>query len=235
MLRALFAQHPDMSVLMKEGQHYCRVLPNDRTARTRRRLFALHQDVYRWTKNDLKRINHGKIRRAFYKRWDTSKPFLVEKSPQHMLRMEFMAEAFKPAVFIGIIRNGYAVAEGLKRRRNHAVNLGAKQWRLANEIMLADSSKVPFHLVSYEDVCLDPQRVFDGICQFLGAKSTTLDLESPMRRQNLYGRKVHFSMVDAPDFNHESVIRLSANEIDIIRQEAGPLLARFGYKPQGIK
>jgi hypothetical protein len=48
--------------------------------------------------------------------WDTSKPILLEKSPPNMVRTDQLHEQFSPAYFLLLVRNPYALCEGIIRR-----------------------------------------------------------------------------------------------------------------------
>lgn len=228
-LRFFVNKHPELSVLMKEGQHYCKYLPHDARLGLKRRLFALYPDVYRWTKDDLEKYKSHKIRKSFYKHWDLSKKFLVEKSPHHMMRMEFMNETFPNVKFIGIVRNGYAVAEGIRRRREHKIKACAKQWNVCNKIMMEDSDKVDFMLVKYEDLCKKPQKVMNRVFEFIGVKSIKIDINWTIPRANMFGMNKYFTLKNSPDFNQESFNHLLDEDIEKIRQYAGEMLDYFGY------
>jgi len=228
-LRFFVHKHPELSVLMKEGQHYCKHLPHDAKLGLKRRLFALYPDVYRWTKDDLEEHKSRKVKKSFYKHWDLSKKFLVEKSPHHMMRMEFMNETFPHAKFIGIVRNGYVVAEGINRRREHKLKLCAKQWNACNKIMMEDSSKVDFLLVTYEDLCKKPQKVMDKVFKFIGVKPIEINLDWTIPRANMFGLDKYFTLKNSPDFNHESFDRLLDKDLEKIEKYAGEMLEYFGY------
>ena len=121
-LRFLVSKHSELSVLMEEGQHYSRQLPHDHQyTHVKNRLFSLYPEVYRWSKEDAKKKNIKRIKKDFYDNWDLSKKYLVEKSGHHMIRMEFTQEVFRPCKFIGIVRSGFAVAEGLFRKKKHSL------------------------------------------------------------------------------------------------------------------
>jgi hypothetical protein len=230
LLRALLVPHPDMSVLMKEGHHYSpKVLPHDR--RKWRRLFALRPKKFRWTEEDLERINHGKLKRQFYRRWDLSKRVLVEKSPHHMMRMRFIAAAFEPAKFVILVRDGYAVAEGIHRRRKHPIKTCAMQWYEANRNALNDAAQVDHCWLPYEKLADDPQKAIDRVCEFIGVPTVKVNLKTPIRRQNMFNRP--FSLKDHPNFNAESMKRLSAEDRKVIRKQAKKILDYFGYTQKG--
>ena len=228
-LRFFISKHPELSVLMQEGQHYCDILPHDAKLNLERRLFALHPEVYRWTKYDLQKYNSNKIKKDFYKNWDLSKKYLVEKSPHHMMRLEFMAETFSPAKFIGIVRNGYAVVEGIHRRREHKIKTCSRQWNVSNKIMIEDSKYVDFLLVRYEDLCSRPQKVLNKVFNFIGVRNIKIDKNWEIPRANIYGDNKYFKIKKSPDFNKISIDNLSKLDKKVINKYAREMLEYFNY------
>lgn len=228
-LRFLMTPHPKISMLQKEGQHYCKILPSDHKFKLKRRLFALYPEVYRWEKKHLDKINVSVIKNKFRKKWDLSKPILGEKSPHHMVRLEFWSEVFSPAKFICIVRNGFVVAEGIRRRRDHDIAECASHWNKAHEVMLEDSPKVDLHIVKYEDLVSRPQEEMDKIFDFLEVESINIKKNKSIPRQNIMGKSKFYSLNNAPSFNEESMKRLSEDDKDAILKAARPMLEHFGY------
>jgi len=229
LLRGLLSQHPDITALPKEGHHYTRLLPRDRGRKTER-LFALYPEKFRRAAAyDKVNPKNGKgVRAAYYKHWDLTKCVLLEKSPHNALRMPWMAKVFDPALFICLVRDGYAVAEGLRRRKNHDLARCAKQWSEANRIMLEDSEGLDCMYLSYEQLMADPQTTLDSIIERIGlTKTHALDLSAKIKRQNRYRKS--FSLAKHPDFNAEARKALSDKDCAIIRKHAGEMLDHFGY------
>lgn len=228
-LRFLVSKHPELSTLMEEGQYYCKALPHDHQFKhVKNRLFSLYPEIYRWNKKVAKKKGEA-IRRDFYKNWNLSKKYLVEKSGHHMIRMGFTQAVFKPCKFIGIVRNGFVVCEGLKRKKKHKIKLCAKHWNRANKIMIEESKRVDFLLVKYEDLCSKPQEVMDTIFSYIGVDSIKIDLDWVIPRQNMFGLKKHFKLGSSPDFNKLSLDNLSDVEKDAISKVAQEMLVFFGY------
>jgi len=229
LLRFFMSKNKELSVLMQEGQHYCKYLPHDAKLGLKRRLFALYPSVYRWSKDDLVKHHAEKIKRDFYKNWDLSKKFLVEKSPHHMLRLEFMDLAFPPSKFIGIVRNGYAVAEGIHRRRGHKIKICAKQWNECNKIMMGDSEKIDFLLITYEDLCSDVQSTMDKVFDFIGVDPIKIKKKWEIPRLNICGDNKYFTVKKSPDFNKMSMKKLSDKDKKNIEYHASEMLRFFNY------
>lgn len=231
MLRFLISQHNKLSVLDKEGQHYCKLMPNDHKFKNvKNRLFSLYPKIYRRNKEDFsKRGDEWDMKKFFYNKWDLSKEFLVEKSGHHMIRLEYTNSIFQNSKFIGITRNGFAVCEGLKRKKGHPIGLCAKHWNRANKIMAEEGENVDIIFITYEDLCDDPQKVMNKIFSHIGVDNIKIDKDMVIPRSNLFGTKKHFKLVDSPDFNKLSIENLNEKEKKIIIEEAHDMLVYFNY------
>ncbi len=153
---------------------------------------------------------------------------ILEKTTANAVRMRWLQQAFPRAAFIGIVRNGYAVVEGIKRKGNKAVGRGARHWRRVNEIMLDDAKRVnKFLLVRYEDFVASPQETLPRVASFLDLTRT--ELEEAFAR--IDRNPTESSRTSIRDMNALSLRRLDPEEVRTITQEAGNLLAELGYAP----
>jgi hypothetical protein len=142
------------------------------------------------------------------------KPMILEKTTANAVRMPWLQRAFPEAAFVGIVRNGFAVVEGIKRKGGKSVARGARHWKCVNEIMLNDAQHVKkFLLVSYEDFVAGPQETLSRIAAFLDIRLVD----------------VNASLKSIEDMNPQSIGRLDTAEIRIIAQQAGDCLVRMGY------
>lgn len=156
------------------------------------------------------------------------KPVIVEKTPANVLRMDFLNKHFPEAYFIGLVRNGYAVTEGIKRKSGHSVERAARHWGQVGEILKENGQKVDNYLeVRYEDLADNLTACATKLADFLG-----LDADAISDVQN-----VRFSLdtvagnqrQSIKNFNQESIGRLSKEEIDSIFKHAGPMLEYYEY------
>jgi hypothetical protein len=226
LLRHLMASSDQLSVMMKEGHHYSKILPRDRGPATRR-MFALYPKKFHWGPGKLAPDQQQLLKEHFYRHWDRNKPFLVEKSPHHMLRTRFMAQVFDPAKFVVITRSPFAVCEGLRRRRGHDIGRCAEQWKEAHRILWDDMKHVDTLTVSYEEMTQDPDSTLGKIGLFLGVTFPPVDQSTPIRRQNMFGNQ--YALASAPDFNEESLKRLSKLDRRTIWNVVGDEASKWGY------
>ena len=165
-----------------------------------------------------------------------SGPVFLEKSIANATRLEFLNTYFKPAYFIHITRNGYAVAEGIRRKTHPArwqneqfgdrypIACCAEQWKATEELINAQSAGLErYHALSYEDLSQSPEQEIKRIIDFLG-----LATESGLIDREVL---VHGERRPISNLNRQSLDSLSSDEIDEINQVAGELLARYHYTP----
>ncbi len=139
---------------------------------------------------------------------------IVEKTTANVVRTRWLQKVFERSYFIGVVRNGYAVSEGIRRKGGKSVVRGARHWNLVNRIMLRDAAALEhFLLVRYEQLVADPLGIVQQIRAFLGLPAI----------DSLNG-------VDGiADHNAASIARLSEQEIADIRAEAAEMLDYLGY------
>ncbi|HIH11320.1 TPA: adenylyl-sulfate kinase [Candidatus Woesearchaeota archaeon] len=168
-----------------------------------------------------------------YAQYLTEGKRLCDKSPAHTLRARFLQRCFPDARFIAIVRNGYAVAEGIVRKRKFdpdrpqfnglptEIGDAAWQWRRANEVIVSyqDYSLLKnYKIIRYEDLVQEPRLTLSALFEFCGLDSVTLT--TPEFEQNLNSRQIS---------------RLKPHQIGTISEIAEPMLARFGYTIQNIQ
>jgi len=233
LLANILRQHPLIGGLPTEGVYLSDVLP--------------YPEKYGWPRNwaqcvdrvrlDPERDAHlaDRIRRQWSIWAPTGRPNIVEKSIANAARMPFLAAHFRPARFIYIVRNGYAVSAGIHRKANvsrwggpyqgqrYPMELCARQWRVSDETVAADSLKIPHVLqIYYEDLVARPGEVLQGITEFLGIPSLAPEIVT---------RSWHVHGVVEPirDMNEDVLGGLTDPEIEAIEKEAGARLAAHGY------
>jgi hypothetical protein len=163
-------------------------------------------------------------------------PVFLEKSIANATRLEFLDKYFTPAYFIHITRNGYAVAEGIRRKTNPArwqnqefgerypIACCAEQWKATEDLIHLQSAGLEhYHALSYEDLSQSPEREIRKIIEFLG-----LSPEAGLIDKEVL---VHGERRPISNLNRPSLDSLSAAEIAEIERAAGELLARYNYTP----
>lgn len=147
---------------------------------------------------------------------------MVEKSIPNAARILWLDRHFPGARFIAIVRNGYAVAEGIRRKTGLPLETAARQWQQSNAIMLEQLNGLKNHLlVRYEDLTAEPQEQLQEILAFL-------QLELP---ENLADKSwtIHGVRSTIHNMNPGSLAALNSREIALIKAQAAPMLRRFQY------
>jgi len=160
---------------------------------------------------------------------------LLEKSVANVTRMRFFQTYFKPAYFIYIVRNGYAVSEGIRRRArlkrgnnqeyrdSYPIELCANQWRATDELVEHDLGDIQnFLQIYYENLVSDPSAVLKQITSFIGIRPMP---PSVFEQSWTIGTVIS----TIRDMNSESLERLTSEDIQKIHQAAGAVLRKHGY------
>ena len=162
---------------------------------------------------------------------------LIVASPPFLLVADQLAAAFADAAFLIMVRNPYAVAEGIIRRaanagpvapgeslattaeRHIVAALAAQQ---ANRAALADRAA----FFTYEDMCRTPGRVAANIAALVPALADlTLDQSLPVKGR--YHEPLR-------DMNADQIARLTPGQtadLHAVFAAHRDLLAAFGYAP----
>jgi hypothetical protein len=144
--------------------------------------------------------------------------------------MRWLQKHFENAHFIGIMRNGYAVSEGITRKADpkHLINswpieMSAYQWKRSNEVMQQDAEHLKkFMWITYEDLAGDTVETLNKITDFIGVD----DFETFESDRQW---SIHERDEQVRNMNDESIARLSPEQIKIINEVAGDMLDEFGY------
>lgn len=227
LLQALLSKHPLIGSLPDEGQFCTDQLPLSRDTGMNR-LWAIASEKFYLDETNTGNVNVKKLKKQWAARYKgLDKPILLEKSPPNTARLRWLQANFDNAYFIGIIRNGYAVAEGIRRKAGHPVELGARQWAGSNEILLKDFAFLTNKfLITYEELTENPSKILTDICKFISVP--------PFNKDNIFENvKIHGKAGNISNMNGLSFKNLSEEDIAGIEKEAGYLLRQFNYQRPG--
>ena len=230
LLTHLLGSHPSIAALPHEGQFLTDQLPADYEVGLPR-MWAGREELFRLTESDTG-PNVTRLKKEWLMRLNRSRPVFLEKSPPNAGRTRWLQQHFENAHFIAMVRNGYAVAEGIRRKAEpHHLRDGwplaqcARQWNRSNEVLLEDAAHLRNLVwVRYEDLAADPARELRRIFAFLALENPgggELSLEQAW--------SVHERREPIRDMNAESIQRLTPEELQQITAEARPMLSHFGY------
>lgn len=167
MLHNLIATSSQVSILPDEGQ-YCwggghgpAPLPLGV-----KHIFALKESVFT-NEDSYDWIN---IKREWNKLWDQTKPILLEKSPPNVVRVDMLKREFPDCKLIFMMRNPYAIVEGIMRGNPEATlwQATAHTARIM-EVQKRNIERNPDSLkFKYEDLTEYPAEITKEIENYLG-------------------------------------------------------------------
>src|SRR5690606_18802337 len=230
----ILSTHPKISGLPDEG-----VMLTDQLVRPEdfgwRRLWSeCETKMEESTRNRNK--NAARIKKQWSHFYNSDKDFLLEKSISNSPRLQFFNEEFRPAWFIHIVRNGYAVAEGIHRKAevmkgnpyyekgNYPFSLCAKQWVRSLEVFENVKKELQNVIeIQYEDLAENPSKVVNSILERMGLEKFP---------ENYFDKSftIHEKDSKIKNMNASSFKRLDFNDIKAINEVAGKYLTAYGYK-----
>lgn len=228
LLAQLLGNHPEISALPTEGHFITDQFVKDYEVGLPR-MWAGREELFRLTEESTG-PDPIRVKKEWGMRLDRRKPVLLEKSPPNTIRVRWLQRHFAPAYFVAIVRNGYAVAEGITRkadprhlRDSWPIGQSAWQWRRSNEVLEDDAPQLQ-HLLwtRYEDLTRDPVAELNRITDFIG-----------VQRFVNFNPKASFSVHERSeplkDLNDVSIAKLSPSDIHQVNEVAGDMLKRYGY------
>ena len=235
LLTQILDAHPLVTALPREGVELCDRLPRPEELGWPRKWLKCEDPMQLPTNNAVERAR--RIKRQ-WSRYVVPSPVLVEKSIANMTRLAFLAQNFTPAYFIYVLRDGYAVAEGMQRRARpsdwgnndldrYPIELCAAQWAASDNCFRANSDHLEHVLeLRYEDLCDDLAGVLEQLAGFLDLPPFPDDLAA--RTWN-----IHRSRSPIRSMNADATARLSSEDLDAIDAVAGATLRLHGYARPG--
>jgi len=229
LLDGILRQHEAIAGLPNEGQFLTNALITPKSVGVPR-LWAEKEPLFRFLPGE-KSLEAAQVKQDWIRSLDNPlAPFILEKSPPNTARTLWLQHNFDQAHFIHIVRNGYAVAQGIHDKvlavygtMPNLLEKAAHQWVRSLEIVLEDAPKLANFLeIRYEDLTANPTTVMAQILDFLGLpplpssvlqqKYTIHDLQSLIKNQN-----------------PQRLSKLTETQKQIIYNQAGKLLYDYGY------
>ena len=235
LLKSILTKHPLISGFTREGVYLTDCLPFPEQFGWSRMWCRCLENV---------RIDSEKVYPSFIKRIKKQWSIWLPKNPRNILddsqantpRLIFFEKHFQPAYFISIIRNGYAVAGGIRKRSHpglwgnliykdrYPIELCAQQWRETDKMITRNKKRVGrFMQICYEDLVDKPNVVIKDLLDFLSVPPLQKDL-------NKLSWIIHGKESPIINMNHLSFKRLSEKDLDIIEDVAGDVLTKYSYK-----
>ena len=233
LLKTILNEHTSMAALTREGVELCNLLPRpEEIGWPRMWSQCADYPLIPATKIEFRA---EKIKRQWSYYINDDK-IIIEKSISNMLRLEFISQYFQPAYFIHIVRNGYAVSEGIRRRAKphlwgsklydrYPIELCAKQWVESDDQLSNHRALLPNLLeITYEELTEKTEDVLSRIAAFIEIPSFSTDLHK--RKWVVHGLESKIQ-----NMNFKSIENLTIQDINSIEVIAQSTLSKYGYKP----
>ena len=175
-LARVLAAHPQVSgfadtgATEDEGQHLQDVYPVARTYGGPGR-FALDGRAHLTETAPLATPESARrLAASWAPHWDLGRPVLVEKSPPNLVMTRFLQALYPDARFVLIVRHPVVVALGTSKwLRGRGLRTPMANWFAAHDTMRGDlPSLTHVHVLRYEELSADPERVLADLGRFLG-------------------------------------------------------------------
>ena len=170
-----------------------------------------------------------KIKDVWDRYWDQDKPLLVEKSPPNIIRTNAIAEHFSPVYFLLMVRNPYALCEGLIRRNNLKARDAAEFTVRCLKQQAENVEKLDNILCfTYEELVANPESISRKIQSFI-PQIGELKYTQRFKVHSIDGR-IERGIVD---LNTKKIQNLSVNQlkqINSVLRENSNLMNYWGYE-----
>lgn len=225
LLEKLIGVHPDVSGMPMEGQ-FCTDQFTTPVTVGLPRLWAEKPELFLMHEGTDNGVDADKVKMDWLKKIvDPKAGIYLEKSCPNSGRIRWLNKHFENAYFLAIIRNGYAVAEGISRKAGHPIEKSANQWVISNDLMLRDLKKVNNSmLITYEDLAEKTEDIMGSIWSFLGV--------DPLPHNDSQVMHVHGVKSEITNMNNKSFDSLDNNAKTVIRSLGAELLDKFAYKSE---
>ena len=182
-------------------------------------------DVFRWTEAD-DSYPALRAKRDWAKFFPRRPGILLEKSPPNTVRARWLQRNFSPSRFLAVVRNPYAVCEGIRRRHDYSIEVAANHWLCANECLFADMKLLEKAMwFKYEDFTEKTQEYLKKIQVFLELKEP-FDMA---KWSSAFAHSVEGNTCGIQNLNEESLSKLSGQDISTINRIAGKFMTVLGY------
>jgi hypothetical protein len=160
----------------------------------------------------------------------------VEKTPQHVLRLEFLSRRFPNARFIHVVRDG---RDCFVSARSHAgipqatsARRFARYWRRCVEVPIRLRENPRITTVRYEDFVRDAPRELDRVMHFLELEREDQQLDPQRFGSDRRGNREEFRLLRSLVSNHRVGrwrLELTSAERKVFERVARRPLEAYGY------
>lgn len=214
-LHDLLVSSGKFTAMPHEGQRYTRQLVLAER-RGFERVWTEYVADLRMTEADSTAILPRLVHDWLFDATPKDRDMVIEKTTANAVRMRWLQKAIPNSYFIGVVRDGFAVAEGIRRKGNKDIARAARHWMKVNEMMQSDSPFIRnFLQLHYEDIVDTPHVALARVARFLGQPA-----EFPIESS---------AFDNLVNMNENSFARLTKDDRAVVLAEAGPMLRALGY------
>lgn len=232
LLEDLLGEHGDISKLPTEGNVLTKGLTRPEDFGWPRLWYKCARDIV-YKEGDC--IDAERIKNDWQVWHDRKKSFYLEKSIANSAKIEWLEKAFNSPYFIWIVRDGYCVSEGIRRRSlssqlpnrykadGYPIEMCAKQWLTSNLLIQEKVKSVKNVIeVSYEELMDDPSSTVSAILNWLPIQNKhTLFLKNEF--------EFHGKEASIQSMNQKSFKNLTQDDIGRINIVASEYLKEKNY------
>jgi hypothetical protein len=233
LLREMLGSHPQIATLPREGVRFTDQFPDLQSGGWQRMLLK-NQQIWEMPFNNIEQRT-DRIIRDWSPLWKPGAKVFLEKSIEHAVRISWLEKAFNSPYFITIVRNGYCVCEGIRRKAapqgpavyemgtEYPVPLVAEQWvKINNEIEKQTKNVKHVYPISYEKLVDNPIQTMHELLDFIGVSECLIE-------KNENDIKIGYSGFRISNMNPLSLQRLSSEDFSKANSVLSDALKRYGY------
>lgn len=223
-LANLFANHPLVSVIPNANLQSA-ALPNSLTEECPH-IWTEKLEKFRLSKT----VDQSAALRLAYD-WMSYRRFprmvILVESDLAAAQMPWLQSMFRESYFVGIVRNGYAVSEGIRLKGGYSIERCARHWNAVNRVMLDDAKLIRnFRLVQYERFIEHPMEVVKDVASLIGIDPAPLQ---PVVQNGWFLGNEDKKPSKLRDANADLIDACEAISSEGVSTHAAEMLAHFNY------
>ena len=161
---------------------------------------------------------------------------LIEKTPQHVLHIDFLTHFFPNARFVNVVRDGRDAYCSSRKHPNVRLNspvIYARYWKRCIDAGLSVSDNPIVHTVRYEDFTSDPKLHLEKVMDFLDLELEPAQFESTQVQADMRSTFERHQRLSQP-ITSATVGRwrdeLSEQQVQAFQSVASSELEAYGYE-----
>lgn len=182
--------------------------------------------------------NYYKTEGVRYNRREIKESRLLCKNLDGLIFLtDMFYEMYPDATFIALVRNGFAVCEGHKRRGDDIAEI-ARNYESGCSKMIQDQKRIPnYHIMRYEDIIEKPLESLNEIYSCAGldvslVRKIRLETKPVIRSDGHHGfihgtNRKELVWYDADEFHRHFINDANSNQIERLSEEEKQTIVKF--------